>query len=234
MTCGIYLLRFKGTDKVYIGQSENINYRFKKHLQRMRAGTTSLKLQQAYNKYGEPTIEILLECSTEELNANEKEAIEIYNAVEAGLNTANEPDIRQSGDKNGASKYSNEDIAKVLDCLLDGTLSYQNIEDITGVKLNTVRHIANEEAHLWLKEKYPDKYALMLETKIVRRSTGNSAAARGKSYPPILSPEGVVYTNIGNLAAFAKLHNLDASSLAKVLNKRPKYKTHKGWKLVEQ
>ena len=232
MTCGIYLLRFTGTPSVYIGQSQNVEYRFKKHLQKMRKGNTSLKLQQAYNRYGEPTIEILVECKIDELNKFEEEAQQIYDAVKCGFNTATEPDIHQKGEKNGASKYSNKDISNVLDALLNTSYSYQDIENITGVKLNTIRHIANEEAHVWLKDLYPDKYKKMLEIKSIRRSTTNSAGYRGKSYPALLSPDGHIYSNIDNVSTFAKEHNLDASSITKVLNKRPKYFSHKGWKLA--
>lgn len=233
MTCGIYLLKFAGTTKVYIGQSQNMEYRFKKHLQKMRSSTTTLKLQKAYNEYGEPTLEILQECNLNELNIFEEEAIQIYNAIDHGFNTATEADIHQKGEKNGASKYSNKDISNVLDILLDPSLSYQDIEVITGVKLNTIRHIANEEAHVWLKDKYPEKYSKMLEVKAVRRSFINSAIAKGKSYPALLSPSGIVYDNIGNVSAFAKEHGLDPSSLTKVLNKRPKYLSHKGWRLAK-
>jgi group I intron endonuclease len=232
MTCGIYLLRFTGTTNVYIGQSQNIEYRFKKHIQKMRKGNTTLKLQQAYNNYGEPAVEILLECKIEELNTFEEEAIQIYDALKCGFNTATEADIYQKGDKNGASKYSNADISNVLDMLLNASLSYQNIEDITKVKLNTVRHIANEEAHVWLKDTYPDKYKKMLEVKAIRRSITNSAGNKGKSYPALLSPDGLIYNNIENVSAFAKEHNLDPSSITKVLNKRPRYLSHKGWKLA--
>jgi hypothetical protein len=233
MVCGIYVLKFNGTNKVYIGQSENISYRFRKHLEKMCRGETALKLQKAYNMYGEPRLEILLECSPSELNYNEKEAIEIYNAVENGFNTAKEPDIHLRGDKNGASKYSNNDVSKVLDYLLDVLLSYKDIEALTGVKENTVRHIANSESHMWLKEVYPEKYAKMLEVKPLRISMRTSAGYKGKTYPALISPEGVVYDNINNVSIFAREHNLDGSSITKILNKRPKYHSHKGWKLLQ-
>lgn len=232
MICGIYLLRFNGTSAVYIGQSENIQYRFKKHLQKMRAGTTSLKLQVAYNTYGEPALEILMECSSADLNQYEKEAMDIYKAVETGFNTASEPDIHLKGEKNGASKYSNVDITKVLNLLLDANNSYMEIEVISGVKLNTIRHIANCESHLWLKESYPEKYAEMLKIKSDRASVKQSAAYKGIKYPPLISPEGIIYKDIGNVSLFAKEHNLDGSSLTKILNKRPKYISHKGWRLA--
>lgn len=231
MTCGIYLLKFKGTDNVYIGQSLNIQYRYKKHLQKMRNGTNSYKLQQAYYIYGEPDLDILVECSSADLDLYEREAIAVYDAVNRGFNTATEPDIHLKGDKNGAARYSNEQVAKVLDHLLDINLQYSSIAELTGVKENSVRHIANGESHMWLKEAFPEKYAKMLEVKGLRTRARASAFYKNKAYPALVSPDGVVYENISNVTAFAKEHGLDPSSLTKILNQRPKYKSHKGWKL---
>ena len=87
MTCGIYLLRFNGTKAVYVGQSINIEERYSSHIRYMRAKTTSHKLQYAYDTYGIPTLEILVECDKELLNETENEAIAIFNSVENGFNT---------------------------------------------------------------------------------------------------------------------------------------------------
>jgi len=88
MTIGIYKLNFKGTDKVYIGQSKNIESRFNSHISALRAGYSTKKLLEAYNSFGTPTIEILCECRIEELNDFENETIEIYNAVDNGFNAS--------------------------------------------------------------------------------------------------------------------------------------------------
>lgn len=233
MQPGIYLLRFTGTNKVYVGQSENILYRYKKHIQRMKAGTTTRKLQEAYDMFGIPTLEIILECDTEDLNKYEQEALDIFDAVKSGFNTAGTPDIHLKGEDNGAAKYSNEQVVRVLEALLDLSNSYADIETITGVKNNTVRHIANGESHTWLKSQYPEKYAQMLEVKKKRIYARTSAGYKNKQYPPIKAPDGTIYTNITNLTDFAKEHNLDPSGLSKVLNRRPKYNSHKGWRLVD-
>jgi hypothetical protein len=158
--------------------------------------------------------------------------MDIYKAVDTGFNTASEPDIHLKGEKNGASKYSNAEVIEVLNLLLDANNSYKEIETISGVKLNTVRHIANSESHLWLKEVYPEKYAKMLEMKSDRVSVKQSAAYKGIKYPPLISPAGIIYKDIGNVSLFAKEHNLDGSSLTKILNKRPRYISHKGWRLA--
>lgn len=234
MTCGIYLLKFDGVDGVYVGQSVNIEYRYKKHLQALKRRTANYKLQKEYDYRGTPKLDILLECSAEELNTNEDEAIKIYDSVNNGFNIAEFADIHGKGEKNPASKYSEKQIEEVFNLLLDLNNRYKDIEEKTGVSLSTIRHIANLEAHTWLNVKYPEKYELLKSYKgLVRQQATNSAASRGIEYPPICSPSGVIYT-ISNVAAFAREHNLDPSSLTKVLNRRPKYNSHKGWKLLDK
>lgn len=231
MSCGIYKLNFNGTDKVYIGQSDNIEYRFKKHIQSLKNGKANYKMLEAFNRYGLPTLEILVECLKEELNTFEKEAFEIFDSIKNGFNIASEPDIHLSGELNPASKYSNEDIALVFELLLDEYNSYKSISGETGVSISTIRHIANLESHTWLKEVYPDKYKILEDLRgFKRQSACNSSKVRGKNLPNIISPEGVAYT-IDNISQFAREHNLDPSSLRKVLVGEARYKTHKGWHL---
>ena len=233
MTCGIYVLKFNGTNKVYVGQSENIEYRYKKHLQRLKRGDHNYKMQQAYKDYGSPILEIVLaDLTKEELNSNEYEAFKIYDSISNGFNIAEQPSIHGNGELNPSSKYPNEKIIEVLLLLIDISNTYKQIESLTGVSESTVRHIANQEAHHWLEQKYPLEYEQLRNLK-GKRSTGkNTAIDRGIVYPTILSPTGEEY-NIANIAAFAKEHGLDSSSLAKVLKKRPKYNSHKGWKLKQ-
>lgn len=231
MTCGIYILKFKGTDKVYVGQSENVEYRYKKHLQRLKRGTHNYKMQQAYVLYGVPELEIILfDLTKEELNPSEYEAFEVYDSISNGFNIAEQPSIHGSGELNPGSKYSNEKIVEVLFLLIDDRNTYKHIESITGVSLSTVRHIANQEAHSWLQHSHPLEYSKLENLRSKRAFNKNTAEIRGIVYPTILSPTGQEY-NITNVATFAKEHGLDSSSLAKVLKKRPKYITHKGWKL---
>ena len=72
MSKGIYLLRFKGTDKVYIGQSLNIEYRYRDHL---NPANRSQKLSEAFILYGNPTLEILCEATDDELDDLEERMV---------------------------------------------------------------------------------------------------------------------------------------------------------------
>lgn len=228
MLTGIYLLRFIGTTSVYIGQAIDINRRYSVHLRKLKSGTANYKMQNAYLLYGAPSLEILCECTREDLNKYEEEAFEIFRPE---LNIATKPDIHLEGPSNGAAKYTEEEITLGFELLLDISYRYKDIAIETGVSEATIRHIANGESHSWLEVKYPEKYAILVGMRgITRQSFSNSAKARGIEYPILVSPEGVEYT-VEIISTFAKEHGLDSSSLAKVLKRRPKYKSHKGWKL---
>lgn len=244
MTIGIYRLVFPNTDKCYIGQSVNIETRYRTHLQHMLNGRSSKKLYSAYLTYGEPSLDIICECDTSELNVCENEAIQIFNCVEDGFNTLDSaestPNI--SGFNSGNAKYTKEDILQVAVLLQDPLNKVEYIEELTGVKSRTVTEVSNLSQHSdWLLKEYPELYNAILNLKGKRvavhnknsaqiRSTKMSAAARGITYPLIVNPDGVTF-NVTNTSAFAKEHNLHNGHLVALLNK--KAKSHKGWKLCQ-
>ncbi len=230
MTIGIYKLNFKGTDKVYIGQSKNIESRFNSHISALRAGYSTKKLLEAYNSFGTPTIEILCECRIEELNDFENETIEIYNAVDNGFNASytagNYPP--NPGQLNSQSIYDNSKIIEVF-LLLIQNIPCEIISNKTGVKISTIHSISSCHNHKWLATKYPEEYNILLNRK--GRNTADevlSAKARGIIYPEIVSPDGISYS-ITNLNKFARDHNLNVGNLRSVLIKERH--THKGWHL---
>lgn len=227
---GIYKLVFKGTNKVYIGQSRDITSRYYSHLSTLSSNKGAKKLQQAYNMYGKPSIEVLCECSLLELDTYENETIEIYDAVNNGFNSACTAGSYATlpGELNGFSKYSNSDIVKVFLLLVEGATS-TNIQKITGVNAHTVQAISCCHRHKWLAEMFPEQYQIFLDRKgRCAQAEVLSAKARGIIYPSIFSPEGEEYT-VDNLNKFAREHNLNVGNLRSVLTKaRP---THKGWHL---
>ena len=223
MTCGIYILRFKETNKVYIGQSIDIEDRFIKHKSSLNRNVAAPKLQNAYYTYGNPSLEILCECSIQELNDLEKEAIQIFNSVNCGFNTLYESgNPVLYGDKGGTAKYTNEQYIQVLKLLVstNPTLSKREIENITKVSISVIRHIAALESHSWLSEICPREYAILKNTKI------ESRYYRGKQYPKLKSPEGVEY-EITHISNFAKEHGLLQPKVTELL--KGKRNMHKGW-----
>ena len=231
MTVGIYILRFKNTEKVYVGQSISIEDRYISHIYLMKKGEARHKVQEAYNLYGTPILEILLECSKDTLNINEDEAIEIFNSVERGFNTMTKAGkvSQLYGDTCGNSKYSNEEIIKVFKLLVYSPELTQNaISDILEVSVNIVNGISCGDTHKWLETQFSEEYAILLNNKVDRRKSRMGANYQGIYYPTILSPEGLEY-NVSSIRGFAREHNLNYSSLGRVLRKSSK--SHNGWKL---
>lgn len=231
MTIGIYLLRFKGTDKVYIGQSINIEKRHRDHIKSLKKGDSGKKLQNAYKTYGTPNIEILLECNISELNNAEIEAISIFNSYDNGFNSTiggcNGPNLK--GPDHGRALYSREQIIECFNLLVDTTLPFKTIESITRIPIGSIKCISRGTSHNWLAEEFPFKYPKLEALKGLRTKISNGANYQGIVYKDVISPEGITY-EISNLSAFASEHNLHIGNLCSVLKgNRP---TVQGWKIV--
>jgi hypothetical protein len=236
MTCGIYKLNFNGTNKVYIGKSVNIEYRLTQHLYKFNNFTAAKKLQQAFYLYGTPVLEILVECEKHELDAQEKEAIEIFDAVENGFNTYSEnrgapSETRACGEDSASAVYSNSIIETVfLHLVFNTSMTSQDISDITGVNVHTIRAISSLNEHKWLKLKYPEQYSMLEALKGLKSKTFKyDSAALGIVHPPLISPNGIVYRNIQNVKQFCREHSLTDTNLGQVLKGRRK--SHKGWRV---
>ena len=70
MTTGIYLLVFS-SGKYYIGQSVDIDNRWKQHYDKLSKGTAAKPMQAEYNRHGLPTAKVLLECHRDHLDMME-------------------------------------------------------------------------------------------------------------------------------------------------------------------
>lgn len=89
MGSGIYAIRNKENNKMYIGQSVNMGKRIQYHKTMLRNGKHfNPKLQNAFNKHGESRFEVvsMLECTKGELNQKEIEFIDKFNTTEEGYN----------------------------------------------------------------------------------------------------------------------------------------------------
>lgn len=223
MTRGVYKLNFKDCPLPYIGQSKNIEVRLKQHLALFRANKASTKLQKAYNLYGVPTIEIL-HCaenlSKSELDDLEQYYIKYHNAVEHGLNTRTSASAgaNLSGERNGNSKYTDDQIIDALFLLVETPRkTYPIISEMTGVGRGTIVDIANGTGHVWLQKVFPEEYAVLMNG----RGLGNS-----NCYKKAVSPDGVVYT-VRYLSNFCSKHKLHTGNMSRLL--RGKSKSYNGW-----
>ena len=82
---GIYKITNAVNNKCYIGQSKDLMTRIRKHIKTLINGTNRNEhLQNAYNTYGTGnfTIEIIEECTAEELDDREIYWIDFYHSYD--------------------------------------------------------------------------------------------------------------------------------------------------------
>lgn len=169
MTCGIYLLIFKGTDEVYIGKSINIEKRFGEHLSSFRTNSASIKLQNAFNKYGQPTYAILCIETENNLDNIEKNLIEEFNSIEEGFNTLPSSNGTSGiyGEDTWASTHTNNEFISIFKELLKRPYkSHIDISIIFNVNVSLVAAIATGHRcrHL-LSSMFPIEYIELMSLK---------------------------------------------------------------------
>lgn len=88
---GIYLISCLENDKVYVGSSGGVKGRLDYHKRQLRRNKHyNIKLQSAFNKYGEYffSFEHYEHCSIEKLEKREDYWINAFDAIESGFNVA--------------------------------------------------------------------------------------------------------------------------------------------------
>ena len=110
---GIYKITNKINGKFYIGQSNNIDRRFQEHI--TKGQLSRIPLDIAIQKYGKKNFlyEILEECSIDQLDEREKYWIEKLQAIKYGYNCSAGGDQQSTGENNGRSKLTEEDVRKI-------------------------------------------------------------------------------------------------------------------------
>lgn len=222
MTIGIYKLNFNGTKQCYIGQSKNIELRYTSHKTNMRRGLSTKKLQEAYANFGLPTMEVLLECSINELDSIEREAIEIYDSIANGFNTMSEAGYSNTliGEDCGNAKYTNEKILEVFFLLVyEQHLTHKDISYITGVNRGSISDLSACKGYLWIEQLYPKEYSILKELLQSRRKNRKTAASLGIKYPILIDPEGNEY-EVKSLRGFCREHSLNHGALGELLRGR--------------
>lgn len=87
MTSGIYQLNFNN-QAFYVGQSQNMEVRWKQHADKFNKHKAAEKMQEAYNRYGMPTASILIRCHKDYLDTLENYYIAIQKQYPNCLNTS--------------------------------------------------------------------------------------------------------------------------------------------------
>ena len=232
MTCGIYTLVFTDYDPVYVGQSANIEKRFKEHIYSLLRNDSNYKLQYAFANYNAPELFILEECNISDLNSKEIYWIQHLDTVTNGLNIFEGPVEILRGEKHPNSVYSNTQILEVAKLLVKQPLiSYKDISTITGVSKAVIENIVSKKSHAWVWLNGEISYSQVVALKEARQRGSLTAGRLSKTYPTIISPDGIEHSNIPNLKEFSERFSLNHSHLCGVLN--GKRKSHKGWRVKE-
>lgn len=224
MTIGIYKLLFKD-GSFYIGKSIDIERRFAAHLYTLKNNTSSRKLQKAYTVQGRPLLEVILECTEEELDEAEKEAIEIFDAINLGLNASAGGTYSYSKDgKNCYLLSENVDVYRsILKALITNT-TCKEIATTLGVSIDIVLQISSLKSHSWLAEDMPIEYSALEQINSIGRKNYFS-----KLVNVVLVSPDKKKTNIPNLREYCKGDTLMYTGLYRVITGE-KNSWH-GWKL---
>lgn len=140
---GIYKFENLVNGKKYIGQSVNIERRYKDHIVRAKNNFINnteydSSLHKAMRKYGinNFSFEILEECEKIELNEKERYWIAHYNSYHKGYNETS------GGDANEHSvKFNEEFIKKIQQILLTTTITYEEIHQEYHISLGRISEI---------------------------------------------------------------------------------------------
>lgn len=94
MSCGIYMIKNKINQKIYIGQSINIQQRWQAHRNSYyHKNFSHLPLYAAFSKYGKENFELIIleECPISELDSKEIEYIKYFNGTDPHIGYNLEP-----------------------------------------------------------------------------------------------------------------------------------------------
>ena len=143
MTSGIYQLNFNN-QAYYVGQSQDMETRWKQHADKFLKRKAAAKMQYAYDQLGMPNARILIHCHKDYLDTMESYYISIQKQFVGCLNTsapAIDPKI---------------DYQYLIDT--PGILEHSSVEVLRHAITLTGEHTRLEEAHEDLKHKFNKEY----------------------------------------------------------------------------
>lgn len=233
--CGIYCIKNKINNKLYVGSSSNLQSRKNFHFNSLKDNKHhSKKLQRAYNKYGINNFNytILENCEKNNLEILEKEWINYFNSYYNGYNATDEVGAPWRG------KKLPEKIKKLQKCTPVKMINPngQTVEDysisnfckINGFHVGAISDILKGK-HFQYKgwRKYSQELeGVKFNSVEFRKNCGNKLA---KIKCKLVDPNGSI-VEIKNLSLFAKENKLDSAAINRVVNKKSNHCW--GWRLA--
>ena len=146
---GIYKITNKINGKCYIGQSNDIERRWREHksaFDNPNASDYESKKNRAFRKYGIENFDfqVLEEVSLEMLNDREIYWISYFNSVEDGYNTSyggQGPNLK--GENHSQAKNNKEVVNRLKYMLEHSNISYDKLSEIFGISKAEISNINN-------------------------------------------------------------------------------------------
>lgn len=212
MISGIYEIKNRATGDFYIGSSNDIRKRISHHRGMLKRNVHhSIYLQRAWNKYGEDNFEFRTVCLCQ------VDKLLIYEQI---LLDNLSPSYNMGKNAVAAAKgrtWTDERKKKFIK-----TRTGKKLSEETKVKIG----LANKgHSNSLLGRPRPQETRNKISTARKGKCKGSSFAA--KIYKGFISPDGIVYKEIKNLAEFCRNNNLSNKMMSRLsLGKRTH---HKGW-----
>lgn len=195
--CGIYKITNTINNKYYIGQSKEIEKRWKRHKKDLDNDKhTNLHIKRAWDKYGQDnfTFEIIEECPENKLNEREIYWIAFYNSnnYNYGYNQDSggqegkilNKDVRQrigeareypTGENCANAKLTNEQVLKIKKLLFKEELSCMEIADEYNVSEHIVYNIRSLKTYKNVTSPYDEAIRLQFENSNSRQKLDEEA-----------------------------------------------------------
>jgi len=220
---GVYQIVCTNNNRRYIGASINLANRKRQHFYNLRhKNHRNPKLQKDFNLYGEDNFFFsILEVLPDKKKLLEREQYWIdlfipeYNAeLKAGyaVSHVKHPKVRKKISKSVKNLWENPEYRANFSAKNKGRVSNRK-----GVKLSEETKEKIRQANLG--ENNPN-YGKSKSQEFINKIS--------KTYSGAVSPDGIVYAPITNMAKFCRNHNLDNGAMSKLMNE--KQKSYKGWK----
>lgn len=133
MTSGIYQINFNDAC-FYIGQAQDVQARWRQHVDKFKKGRASQKMQSAYNTYGMPEFTMVLHCHKDYLDLMEAYYIHLNTRYQGCLNTSI-PKLDNSINYEFLIKQNllNESIVDMIDAAVKATRTVSVLEEELSV-----------------------------------------------------------------------------------------------------
>ena len=229
---GIYRIYNKKNNRCYVGGTKRLKQRRIQHFSCLNLGNHANKLlQDDYNIYGKYEFEFQI---LEKLSLIDED--EIVRAEQKWIDLLNpEYNINKIAGKYIGDYIRTDEAKKKRHSIMKGRkLSDEHKKAISIALFNSPKktkgRIASQSTREKLRQANLGENNPNYGLKRSPETRAKMAYKAAKTYPGVVSPDGVIYTSIHNLQKFCQDHGLDTSNMRMFLCDKKKSGLYKGWK----